>query len=79
MRQFLLEAFFLCQVGGLIGILLGALVGNGVAVYFDITAVFPWNWAVIGVVMVTVIALVFGGFPAFKAARLDPVDALRYE
>ena len=79
MRQFLLEAFFLCQIGGLIGILLGALVGNAVALYFDITAVFPWNWAIIGVVMVTVIALVFGGFPAYKAARLDPIESLRYE
>ncbi len=79
MRQFLLEAFFLCQIGGLIGILLGAAVGNYVAIYFDITAVFPWNWAIFGVVMVTVIALVFGGFPAFKAARLDPIESLRYE
>ena len=79
MRQFLLEAFFLCQIGGLIGILLGALVGNAVAVYFDITAVFPWNWTIIGIVMVTGIALIFGGFPAHKAARLDPIESLRYE
>ena len=53
MRQFLLEAFFLCQIGGFLGILSGALVGNAVALYFDITAVFPWNWAIIGVLMVT--------------------------
>lgn len=79
MRQFLLEAFFLCQIGGLIGILLGALVGNGVALYFDITAVFPWNWAIAGVMMVTAIALIFGGFPAYKAAKLDPIESLRYE
>jgi len=79
MRQFLLEAFFLCQIGGLIGILLGALVGNGVALYFDIRAVFPWDWAIIGIVMVTFISLIFGGFPAYKAARLDPIDSLRYE
>jgi putative ABC transport system permease protein len=79
MRQFLLEAFFLCQIGGLIGILLGAVVGNVVALYFDIRAVFPWDWAFIGIIMVTVISLVFGGFPAYKAARLDPIDSLRYE
>ena len=79
MRQFLLEAFFLCQIGGLIGILLGAVAGNVVALYFDITAVFPWKWAFIGGVMVTLIALVFGGFPAYKAARLDPIESLRYE
>ncbi len=79
MRQFLLEAFFLCQIGGLIGILLGAMVGNGVAIYFDIRAVFPWDWAIIGIIMVTFISLVFGGFPAYKAALLDPIDSLRYE
>ena len=79
MRQFLLEAFFLCQIGGLLGIVSGALVGNAVAIYFNITAVFPWDWAIIGVVMVTVIAVVFGGFPALKAARLDPIESLRYE
>ncbi len=79
MRQFLLEAFFLCQVGGVIGILLGIIVGNGVAIYFDITAAFPWGWAIAAVMMVTFIALVFGGYPAFKAARLDPIESLRYE
>lgn len=79
MRQFLLEAFFLCQIGGFLGIFLGALVGNGVALYFNITAVFPVDWAIIGVIMVTVIALGFGGFPALKAARLDPIESLRYE
>jgi putative ABC transport system permease protein len=50
-----------------------------VAVYFDITAVFPWNWAIAGAAMVTIIALVFGGFPAYKAASLDPIESLRYE
>ncbi len=79
MRQFLLEAFFLCQIGGFLGILLGAAVGNYVAVYFDITAVFPWDWAFYGVAMVTIISLVFGGYPAYKAARLDPIESLRYE
>lgn len=79
MRQFLLEAFFLCQVGGVIGILLGVVAGNGTALYFEITPAFPWGWAIGAVIMVTVIALIFGGYPAFKAARLDPIDSLRYE
>ncbi len=79
LRQFLFEAFFLCQIGGVFGILLGALVGNLVAVYFDISATFPLGWALGAVAMVTVIALVFGGYPAFKAARLNPIDSLRYE
>ena len=79
MRQFLLEAFFLCQIGGFLGILLGAAVGNIVALYFDITATFPVGWAITAVVMVTLIALVFGGYPAFKAARLHPIESIRYE
>lgn len=79
MRQFLLEAFFLCQIGGFVGILLGALVGNGVALYFDISPTFPVGWAISAVVMVTGIALIFGGYPAFKAARLHPIESLRYE
>lgn len=79
MRQFLLEAFFLCQIGGVFGILLGALAGNGVAMFFDISPAFPTGWAIGTVVMVTVISLVFGGYPAYKAARLSPIDALGYE
>jgi len=79
MRQFLFEAFFLCQIGGILGILLGAAVGNGVAVYFEISATFPTGWAIAAVLLVTGIALVFGGYPAFKAARLNPIDSLRYE
>ena len=79
MRQFLFEAFFLCQIGGLIGIFLGFIVGNVVALQFEISMAFPWGWAIASVVLVTVIALVFGGYPAFKAARLDPIESLRYE
>jgi putative ABC transport system permease protein len=79
MRQFILEAIFLCQMGGFLGILLGVFVGNAVAVYFDITAAIPWMWAFAAVAMVTVVALVFGGYPALKAARLDPIESLRYE
>ena len=79
MRQFLLEAFFLCQIGGIIGIALGALVGNFVALYFEISTAFPVNWAIGSVAMVTAVSLIFGGYPAFKAARLNPIDALRFE
>jgi putative ABC transport system permease protein len=79
MRQFLTEAFVLCQIGGVLGIALGAAVGNLTAVYFDISAAFPVNWAIGAVVAVTVISLVFGGYPAYKASRLHPIDALRFE
>ena len=77
--QFLLEAIILCQVGGLIGIVLGGLGGNLTAAWFDIQPTFPWLWAAIAVAGVTLLAVVFGGYPAYKAARLDPIDSLRYE
>ena len=79
MRQFLFEAFFLCQIGGIIGIILGMLLGNIVALQFDIRFAFPWGWAIAAVIMVTALALIFGGYPAYKAAKLDPIESLRYE
>jgi len=77
--QFLLEAIILCQIGGLIGIVLGGLGGNVAALYWDISPSFPWVWAGIAVAGVTLLAVVFGGYPAYKAARLDPIESLRYE
>jgi putative ABC transport system permease protein len=77
--QFLIEAVILCQIGGLVGIVLGGLGGNATAFYFDIAPSFPWTWAFVAVGGVTLLALVFGGYPAYKAARLDPIDSLRYE
>jgi putative ABC transport system permease protein len=77
--QFLIEAIVLCQIGGAIGIVLGGLGGNATALYFDIAPSFPWGWALVAVAGVTTLALVFGGYPAYKAARLDPIDSLRYE
>ncbi len=77
--QFLVEAVVLCQIGGLVGIGLGALVGNVVAALLTSAPAFPWLWATVAVLGVTVVALVFGVYPATKAARLHPIDALRYE
>ena len=79
LRQFLIETIFLCQVGGIVGILLGILVGNITALGFGIRPTFPWDWALIGIVGITVIALIFGVYPAYKAAKLNPIEALRYE
>jgi putative ABC transport system permease protein len=77
--QFLLEAIILCQIGGVIGILFGGLGGNVAALYWDISPSFPWMWAAIAVGAVTLLAVIFGGYPAYKAARLDPIESLRYE
>jgi putative ABC transport system permease protein len=77
--QFMLEAVILTEMGGLIGIALGVLAGNVVALLLKISVVFPWNWAIIGIVVCSAIALIFGSYPAYKAASLDPIEALRYE
>ncbi len=77
--QFLMEAIFICQLGGLIGIALGILAGNGMAIWIETEPVIP-IWAVtMGFFGMLVIGIVFGVYPAFKAAQLDPIESLRYE
>ncbi|MBV9492963.1 MAG: ABC transporter permease [Acidobacteria bacterium] len=78
-RQFLLEAIVLSEVGGLVGILLGVLGGNGLALAFKMSMVFPWGWAITGLIVCSVIGIGFGFYPAWKAASLHPIEALRYE
>ncbi|HEX2061249.1 MAG TPA: ABC transporter permease [Thermoanaerobaculia bacterium] len=78
-RQFLLEAIVLSELGGILGILFGVIGGNGVAVWLDIAMVFPWGWALTGLIVCSVIGIGFGWYPAWKAAALDPIEALRYE
>jgi putative ABC transport system permease protein len=78
-RQFLIEAIILSELGGLAGILLGVGGGNGIALWFDISMVFPWGWAITGLVVCSLIGTGFGWYPAYKAAALNPIEALRYE
>ncbi|MFU8811647.1 MAG: ABC transporter permease [Balneolaceae bacterium] len=77
--QFLAETIFICQIGGIIGILAGVGLGNLAAIYFETAIVIPWSSVIMGVVGITIIGLVFGVYPAMKAARLDPIESLRYE
>ena len=78
-KQFLIEAVLLSELGGLAGIFTGVLGGNGVALAFDMTMVFPWFWAITGLVVCSIIGIGFGSYPAWKAASLHPIEALRYE
>ncbi len=78
-KQFLIEAIVICIIGGLGGIVLGIGVGNLIAVQISGTFVVPWGWLVAAICLCTFIGLVSGYYPAKKASRLDPVEALRYE
>jgi len=77
--QFLAETIFICQIGGLIGIALGILGGNAMALWIETDPVVP-IWAILmGFLGMFVIGLLFGVYPAYKAAQLDPIESLRYE
>jgi putative ABC transport system permease protein len=77
--QFLIEAITLCLLGGFVGILLGVGVGNWVGSLIEATTTIPFDWIFVGVSLCIIIGIVFGTYPAYKAANLDPIEALRYE
>ncbi len=79
MTQFIIEAIVLSEMGGILGILLGILAGNGAALALSTPPVFPWDWALIGLGVCSLVGIVFGTYPAWKAAHLDPIESLRYE
>ncbi|MEJ5350164.1 MAG: ABC transporter permease [Melioribacteraceae bacterium] len=77
--QFVIEAITLSLIGGFIGIILGIIAGNIAGSYLKATAVIPIDWVVIGVFLCIIIGVIFGTYPAYKAANLDPIESLRYE
>jgi len=79
LTQFLSEAVFLSEFGGIAGVILGIAGGNLVAMFLHVPAQIPIDWAIIGLVVCSVIGIGFGIYPAYKAAKLDPIDALHYE
>jgi putative ABC transport system permease protein len=79
LTQFLMEAIVLCNIGGIFGVLIGFGIGNIVTLFTDFAVHVPVEWAVRGVIFCSVVGLIFGMWPAVRASRLAPIEALRYE
>ncbi|HTK81980.1 MAG TPA: ABC transporter permease [Bacteroidota bacterium] len=79
LSQFVLEAVIISELGGIIGVTVGLIGGNMLAMLMEIPAVIPYNWVLIGFGSCTLIGVIFGVYPAWKAANLDPIESLRYE
>ncbi len=78
-NQFFVEAIVIGQIGGLLGIVLGIMIGNVLALTTGGTFIIPWMWIFVGVLLCFLVAIVSGIIPAYKAAKLDPIESLRYE
>lgn len=78
-QQFLLEAIIISLLGALFGIILGVGIGNLFSIVLNTGFVVPWNWIIYGIVICTIVGLLAGLYPALKAGRLNPIEALRYE
>ncbi|MDH3268472.1 MAG: ABC transporter permease [Ignavibacteria bacterium] len=77
--QFLFEAIILCLIGGTGGIVIGIGIGNLAGGFLNAQMAIPVDWIIIGISMCFIVGLIFGTYPAYKAANLDPIEALRYE
>ncbi|HWD90444.1 MAG TPA: ABC transporter permease [Mucilaginibacter sp.] len=78
-KQFLIEAIVICIMGGIGGIILGIAAGNIIAVSISGSFAVPWDAMIGAIITCTIIGLLSGFYPAEKASRLDPIEALRYE
>ncbi len=82
LQQFLIEAIVICLIGGIGGIILAIPIGNLIAQGISsgtASFIIPWLWMTVGIIICVLVGLFSGIYPAFKASKLDPVDALRYE
>jgi putative ABC transport system permease protein len=77
--QFFVETLIIGQLGGLVGIILGILTGYIIAIAIDFSFVIPWLAIMAAFITTFIVAVVSGSYPALKASKLDPIEALRYE
>jgi putative ABC transport system permease protein len=78
-QQFLFESIIISLIGAIFGIILGVLVGNLFGIVLKTGFVVPWGWVLTGIIVCSLVGLFAGLYPAYKASKLDPIVALRYE
>jgi putative ABC transport system permease protein len=79
LTQFLLEAVILCNIGGVVGVLVGFGLGNVFTLFSRFEATVPMEWAIIGLLFCSAVGITFGLLPAIRASQLHPIEALRHE
>ncbi len=79
-QQFLMEAIVICQIGGILGVIFGIGIGNGVARLMNVEQfIVPWVWMITALFICVAVGLFSGYYPAYRASKLDPIESLRFE